>query len=122
MLQETFYKIISEEQREDTHIVHAELNKNHAIYEGHFPDNPVVPGVCQTQIIKEVLETIAGMKLRMTLAAEIKYLAVINPRVDPDLVIELKIKRTDDNSFSVNSTIGGGDKIFLKFRGTFVPE
>ena len=28
-----------------------ELNPEHPVYEGHFPGNPVVPGVCQVQMI-----------------------------------------------------------------------
>jgi 3-hydroxyacyl-[acyl-carrier-protein] dehydratase len=30
------------------------LNANHFIYAAHFPENPVTPGVCITQIAKEL--------------------------------------------------------------------
>ncbi|MBQ0740088.1 3-hydroxyacyl-ACP dehydratase, partial [Aquimarina celericrescens] len=34
------------------------INKNHKIFKGHFPGNPVTPGVCMIQIIKELAEGI----------------------------------------------------------------
>jgi 3-hydroxyacyl-[acyl-carrier-protein] dehydratase len=122
MLLNDFFTITGIESVDDKNIVSIDLNKSHTIYEGHFPGNPVVPGVCQTQMIKEALESIIGSKLRMTTANEIKYLAVINPEVDSHLVIEMKIKTQDEGIIAVNSTINAGEKQFLKFRGTFIKE
>ena len=31
------------------------LNPAHEIFKGHFPGNPVMPGVCTVQIVKELL-------------------------------------------------------------------
>ena len=39
------------------------LNAEHPIFKGHFEQMPVVPGVCQTQIIKEVLQNELGHNL-----------------------------------------------------------
>jgi 3-hydroxyacyl-[acyl-carrier-protein] dehydratase len=39
------------------------LNPKHAIFAGHFPGQPVVPGVCMLQIIKEGLEQALDKKL-----------------------------------------------------------
>ena len=33
-----------------------ELNASHQIFDGHFPNNPITPGVIQLQIVKELLE------------------------------------------------------------------
>ncbi|MEI6766268.1 MAG: 3-hydroxyacyl-ACP dehydratase [Bacteroidota bacterium] len=122
MLLNDFFTITGIESVDDKNIVSVELNKSHTIYDGHFPGNPVVPGVCQTQMIKEALESIIGSKLRMTTANEIKYLAVINPEVDSHLVIEMKIKTQEEGLIAVNSAIISGEKQFLKFRGTFIKE
>ena len=53
MLLENFYKIIHIKEREDgKQAIEIELNPGHVLYQGHFPGQPVVPGVCTLQIIK----------------------------------------------------------------------
>lgn len=55
MLLENFYKIIHIKEREDgKQAIEIELNPGHVLYQGHFPGQPVVPGVCTLQIIKKV--------------------------------------------------------------------
>ena len=61
MLLENFYKIIHIKEREDgKQAIEIELNPGHVLYQGHFPGQPVVPGVCTLQIIKESAEQIAN--------------------------------------------------------------
>lgn len=55
MLLENFYKIIHRKEREDgKQAIEIELNPGHVLYQGHFPGQPVVPGVCTLQMIKKV--------------------------------------------------------------------
>ena len=50
-----FYKVTHSEHINETDwVVQVMLNPQHAIYSGHFPQQPVVPGVCMLQIIKRV--------------------------------------------------------------------
>ena len=65
MLLENFYKIIHIKEREDgKQAIEIELNPGHVLYQGHFPGQPVVPGVCTLQIIKESAEQIANQPLQ----------------------------------------------------------
>ena len=48
-----------------------ELNAAHIIYKGHFPEMPVVPGVLQIQIIKELLEDHLNKKINASVADNI---------------------------------------------------
>ena len=48
-----FYKVTHSEHINETDwVVQVMLNPQHAIYNGHFPQQPVVPGVCMLQMIK----------------------------------------------------------------------
>ena len=74
------------------------LNSTHPIFEGHFPGNPILPGVCTVQIIKEMMEASFGKPLLMTGAGNIKYLGFINPAEMPELEFHLQLKDSADRS------------------------
>ncbi len=95
MLIKDFYKVTSLETTEGTTQAIIEINKDHDIFKGHFPDNPVMPGVCMMQIIKEITEGIVGKKLFMEKCVNVKFMALINPEINPVLDLELQILEND---------------------------
>ena len=124
MLLKDFYTIkeIDPSDKENINII-IELNKDHEIYKGHFPGNPVVPGVCLTQLIKEVVENIEARDVRLVYAVNIKFMAVVNPEINNILEIDLKIKHDDEqNIIKVNNVTHFKDKVFYKFKGNFKAE
>ena len=42
------------------------LNAEHTIYQAHFPNEPITPGVCILQILKELLEEHTGKQYEIT--------------------------------------------------------
>ncbi len=126
MLLNDFYKILeinTEGQAknipEKFHIK-IELNQAHKIYDGHFPDNPVVPGVCLVQIVKEVLSEIVKNELFLFKANNIKFLSVINPEIDKVFEMEYIVKFQENNIIQVNNVIFSKEKVFFKFQGSFL--
>ena len=95
------------------------INKNHDIFKGHFPGNPVTPGVCMMQIIKEITEEVVGNKLMMSSSSNIKFMAIINPEITPDLELTLEIIKTNDNYKVKNSTMFN-NTVALKLISNFV--
>jgi 3-hydroxyacyl-[acyl-carrier-protein] dehydratase len=94
-----------------------ELNPDHPVYEGHFPGNPVVPGVCQVQIIKELASQVLKTDLLLVRSDNIKFLAMIIPQMNPNLEVLLETREEEQQLWVVNGTISSGLTIFLKFRG-----
>ncbi len=90
---------------------------SHAVFGGHFPGNPVVPGVCQIQVIRELAEMAAGMPLKLTTSDTIKFLSVMVPGLHPLLRAELNLRTSDGACFDITATLGNGELTFLKFRG-----
>ena len=94
------------------------INNKHEIFKGHFPGNPVMPGVCMMQVIKEITESIAGTKLFMEKCTNVKFLALINPDTDPLLTLELKI--TDqDGIIKVRNTTKFHDTVALRLSAQY---
>ena len=101
------------------HSFNLELNPGHAIYDGHFPGNPVVPGVCQIQMILEMISLAENKPMRMNKADTVKFLSLIVPGINPSLTFDIASRESDNGRISANVTISDGDTIFLKFKGIF---
>ena len=97
------------------------LNDSHPIYNGHFTGNPVVPGVCQIQMIKELVEKAVKQQLRLTESDNIKFLSMISPLVNKQLEFVVQIKPSEERQIVVIASIGAGTTQFLKFKGKFQP-
>lgn len=121
MLLKDFYKINNIDTVEKISTVAITINKNHKIFEGHFPNNPVTPGVCMMQIIKELTEGIVGHKLFMQSSSNIKFMAIINPNNTPDLVLTLDISETEAG-FKVKNVSKFADTVALKLTINFIKE
>ena len=119
MLADNFYHIISYIQEENRLKATLRLNKESPVFEGHFPGNPIVPGVCSIQIITELTEKATSEKLMLSSADNLKFLGVINPDETPEIDIELAFKVTEKGKIDVTATIEKEDAIFLKFKGRF---
>ena len=94
------------------------INPNHKIFEGHFPNNPVLPGVVQLQIIKELLENELNKTLTLSKGTNIKYTSMVVPNKNNELKITADLQIID-NTIKVNSIIQNNNSIFLKFKGVY---
>lgn len=108
-----FYDLTSHESENNTFRANIKLNKDHEIFKGHFPGNPVTPGVCMMQIVKDLAEKFTESKLFLKSASNVKFMAIINPFETPDLVLELDINEKDGEVKVKNTTIFG-ETIALK--------
>ena len=92
------------------------FNAAHAIFSGHFPGQPVVPGVCMLEVIRELLETAAGKKLLLRRAQQVKYLAPIDPRLTPEVQFDIDFHE-EGPGYTVNARLFRDEVQFLKFKG-----
>ena len=103
--------------------VHAQisLNPNHDVYEGHFSGQPVVPGVIQLQIIKELMEKSVNEKLLLNRMVFAKYLRMIVPGTSP--VLNLQITYRMKESARVFTAVIKDDRfVFTKVKGSFIAQ
>lgn len=120
MVLKDFYKILSEEKTGDTkYTITILVNEKHEVFKGHFPGNPIMPGVCMIQIIKELTEKITQETLMIQTLANVKFMALINPEVNPELRLELDITTTEDNLVKVKNTTYFNDTVALKLSNVY---
>ncbi|WP_298738224.1 3-hydroxyacyl-ACP dehydratase [uncultured Chitinophaga sp.] len=107
------------QQTENSFAALLALNAAHPIFEGHFPGQPVMPGVCMMQTIQELLEKGLQRKLLLQKAANMKFLVMINPVVQPQVSTELQYTLQDDGTVKTTAVIKSETTVFMKFQGTF---
>ena len=122
MLLNTFFEVIEQSanktEKNTTLLAKIKLNKDHSIFQGHFPGMPIVPGVCMTQIVKELLEGELGTPLFFTSGSNIKFLSIINPEKNSDLKVEI-VYSVDAGNYLVDSKLYFEETTFFKLKGIF---
>lgn len=106
------------EFEDDEFSAEIEFNAGHAIFSGHFPGQPIVPGVCLIHIVKDITTRLTGRAVQLNSSGNIKFLNVIDPRENPEVIMMGSIKREED-SFVVSASISNENVTFFKFKGLF---
>ena len=115
MLLNDLYTIQSLIESENKILALVELRPDHAIFKGHFPGQPVLPGVCMMEMIAEITGKYLKQSFRITGAPMIKFLHMIDPGKNP--LIHLEIKYQSAISGTVTSgKIFFGSETFMKFH------
>lgn len=115
MLLNDFYTVLSKNKiSENTFSATISINDKHAIFDGHFPQNPVVPGVCLLQMVKDLMEDELHKPIQLQRIGNVKFTAVVNPSQNPELDIKITYEITDSKSYKINSIISSKEVVFLK--------
>ena len=120
ILKNDFYTITSLTADNEIAEASLELNPAHPIFEGHFPGQPVVPGVCMVQMIKEILETVTGKTLMLKQSDHIKFLSVINPAEAKPVQASVKFSERENDELHVVASLSCEERICLKLKAVFV--
>ena len=116
MLLTDFYKIDHTKQGDSGTLFHIKLNPNHLIYKGHFPNQPVLPGVCALQIIKECAQHLINKKLQYARVALCKFLRVVNPAQCSEITLNISLNEKNDGEFQLIANGVCGDFHFIKIQ------
>jgi 3-hydroxyacyl-[acyl-carrier-protein] dehydratase len=119
MLKDDFFTISSIQMENNSYKIVLELNAIHRIFEGHFPGQPVVPGACMLQMVKEVTEIILNKKVQLTKADNLKFLQLINPNEHRILQMDLTFNIFEDGIANVSANLSNCSSVCFKFSGSF---
>ncbi len=121
MLQGALYEVVElKENSSQSFDIVIKVLSDHDIFHGHFPGNPILPGACQVEIVKEILQDILKQKVSLSSSSNMKFLAVINPVKNPIIHLNIELN-ANDGQIQVRSNASFPDgTINFKFKGTFV--
>lgn len=114
MFKTPFYSILQTTSVDNSHTVTIQLNTSHPIYRGHFPEQPVVPGVCTLQIIKECVSKLYHKELIYNNIPSCKFTSLIIPTEKP-----IEIKLNIDDNLGCNASVIIDATAVLKLKANF---
>lgn len=115
MLLHELYTIQSQTSTEDFILTTVALQPNHAIFRGHFPGQPVLPGVCMMEMIVEIAGDHFKRQFRIKGGPLVKFLRMIDPGKTPLISLEIKYQHLE-SAMAVQGRIYLDEDIFMKFQ------
>ena len=119
MALEDFYTINSFAFESNVLSASVSIDPNHSIFEGHFPDNPITPGVVQIQMVKELLEKHYGTKLKMKEMGRCKFVAILNPNECDKFDIDIEVLNDDESPIKIKAIGKDDTTTYLKFNASY---
>ncbi len=118
LFKDTFYSVNSQDLQEGTATFNITINKDHNIFEGHFPNNPITPGVVQMEIVKELLAVITGKEMKMISMGNCKFLAFMNPLETPIFDVTLNYSDVEGNT-KVAGQMKTDETVYMKISALY---
>ena len=118
MLTDPLFKFLSVNHTDGLIIAALQIETAHEIFNGHFPNQPVVPGASMVQLVKDILEHALKIKVQLQIANNLKFLQVIDPREIGQLQLTINYS-VDDNLLKVTADLLAEDIVCFKFQGVF---
>lgn len=115
MLLKNFTSIISEKKEENSLTSKIEIQAEHEVFQGHFPEQSVTPGVLLIQLFKEEAERFYGKTLKIEKLNQVKFLAVVNPDLNNELELQSIFSEKDDHIQLIGKALQN-DQVVLKLK------
>ena len=116
-LMNELFEIIDSKNNGESYLSNIKINSEHVIFKGHFPGNPILPGVCMLELIKLLSGIYLNKKLKVVSASDMKFLKVINPIIDCFITTEIIIKINENENYSITAYLKQNETPFFKFKG-----
>lgn len=115
-LKDSYYQIVREtvEGREGRFRIR--LLPDNPVYRGHFPSNPVSPGVCNIRTIQECACRVAGERLFIATIKRCRLTALVSPAICPELDVEVRLSPAD-TGFTVEARMTEAGVTYVEYTG-----
>ena len=87
------------------------FNTSHPVFDGHFPDHPIVPGACLVQIAQELTSVLRQEPIRFAKISNLKFRQPIVPSMEVVFVIQDTHYKIVDKTFT---------ETYAQFKATYM--
>lgn len=97
------------------------VNAVHAVFEGHFPGQPVLPGVAMVYLSRLLTQkqVSTSTPLQLKDAAQMKFLSLLDPRINPEFTYVNEIVKQENGLVYVKGDMKHEETTFFKISATY---
>ena len=117
LLENKFYRVLSKERESELSArFHLAILPECDVYDGHFPNEPVCPGVCNIETIKECAILLSGEQLRYSTIKQCRLTALATPTVCPEVDVQVSLSPSVEG-YSVQASIADDKQTYMILKG-----
>ena len=118
MLMNNLYFEQSFQVNESDIIAQVCVERDHLIFQGHFPEQPVLPGVCMMQLVKEMVEKAVSKNIVLTTVSNCKFLNMLDPSINNMVDVFLSFKQ-DESLLHVTALLKSNEMVLMKMQSVY---
>lgn len=117
LLKDNLYQILKSEKNESGFAYSIQISDKHPIFKGHFPESPVLPGVCILQIFKELSEDALanGEHLQYDEIKQCKFLTPV-AMTEPAIVLVTLTLHQEDASWNISASMKSESTFYTSLK------
>ena len=83
------------------------FDPEHPVYGGHFPGQPVTPGVILIGMLRDLVQLAMAKPLMMTEARTVKFHQPLKPVIDQRVSVEISYQTVEPDVLAIKATVSG---------------
>ena len=108
LLLHDFGQITALENGPEKSVYSVSINPKSQIFQGHFPGNPICPGVCHIELIRYCSSLAVSRNLQLATIKKCRFTSVVRPTEPVSLQLVVTIADKTDNGCEIKAEITDG--------------
>jgi 3-hydroxyacyl-[acyl-carrier-protein] dehydratase len=103
-------------------IIRIQLNPDCRVYQGHFPKEPVSPGVCNIEMIRCCAEYIHHHPIRIRKIKQCRLTALMTPHITPQANVTISLQENEQGVYRLTASICEGETTYMTLKADIADE
>lgn len=121
MMRKDFFSIEKQEIKDNEAFFLLNLLADCPVYQGHFPEKAIAPGVCNIEMIKSCAEVVLEKPLFLSYITQCRLTALVTPNEYPQLQLNLQLNPIENGWKLVAKLTSLSNEICMELKAEVTP-
>jgi 3-hydroxyacyl-[acyl-carrier-protein] dehydratase len=121
MMRKDFFSIEQQEINANEASFLLNLLPDCPVYQGHFPEKAIAPGVCNIEMIKSCAEVVLNQPLFLSYIAQCRLTALVTPNEYPQLKLSMQLTPMEIGWKLVAKLTSVTDEVCMELKAEVTP-